>query len=266
MTAVLWRTFYLTRKSNPDEELGTSIATGEEITIKLEHVSINPSFLEAEANIYRSLSGGLSIPRVHTDLFEYEYNAIVFNLLGPSLEDLFNFCGRRFSLKTVLMLTGQLLHHLKYIHSKDIIHRDVKPENFLIERRDHQIQTDPADIAKRYLIGTTRFASINGHLGILQDRSDDLESLGYILLYFLRGSLPWQGVEAGDQTQKEELVLKKKSISTEDLYRGLPKGFGAYFDHIRSLNFGQIPAYTYLRRVFRNLFVREDFDYDHVFD
>lgn len=87
-----------------------------------------------------------------------------------------------------------------------------------------------------------------------------------MLLYFLRGSLPWQGVEAGDQTQKEELILKKKSISIEDLCRGLPEEFGAYFAHIRSLDFCQIPAYNYLRRVFRNLFVRKDFDYDHIFD
>ena len=101
---------------------------------------------------------------------------------------------------------------------------------------------------------------------LVQDRSDDLESLGYMLLYFLRGSLPWQGIEAEDQTEKEERILKKKQISTENLCRGLPDEFRAYFDHVRSLEFGQIPAYAYLRRVFRSLFVREDFDYDHVFD
>ena len=109
---------------------------------------------------------------------------MVLDLLGPSLEDLFNFCGRRFSLKTVLMLADQLLHRLEYIHSKDIVHRDVKPDNFLMgtgrcgnlvyatdmglatERRDVQTKTNSAGTAKRHLIGTARFASINGHLGI----------------------------------------------------------------------------------------------------
>lgn len=100
----------------------------------------------------------------------------------------------------------------------------------------------------------------------MQDRSDDLESLGYMLLYFLHGSLPWQGVEDVEQTEKEELILKKKRISTEDLCRGLPDEFRAYFDHIHSLESGQIPAYAYLRKAFRNLFARENFDYDHVFD
>ena len=109
---------------------------------------------------------------------------MVFDLLGPSLENLFNFCGRRFSLKTVLMLADQLLQRLEFIHSKAVIHRDIKPENFLMgtgrsgnqvyvtdlglatERRELQMKTDPAGAAKRHLIGTARFASINGHLGI----------------------------------------------------------------------------------------------------
>jgi len=94
-----------------------------------------------------------------------------------------------------------------------------------------------------------------------------LESLGYMLLYFLRGSLPWQGLTAIGQTQKEELILdKKRRINTEDLCKGLPREFAVYFGYIRSLDFDEKPKYSYLRRIFRGLFMREGFDYDHVYD
>ncbi len=163
---------------------GTNIDTGEDVAIKLEHVSIDPSLLEGEVDTYRSLSGGAGIPRVHAYETECEYNAMVFDLLGPSLEDLFNFCGRKFSLKTVLMLAEQLVHRLEYIHSKSVIHRDIKPENFLMgvekhgnqvyvtdlglatERRDAQVKANTGRARNPHLVGTARFASINGHLGV----------------------------------------------------------------------------------------------------
>ena len=163
---------------------GTHIDTGDEVAIKLEHVLIDPSVLEREADIYRSLSGGAGIPRVHAFETECEFNAMVFDLLGPSLEDLFNFCGRKFSLKTVLMLADQLICRLDYIHSKDVIHRDIKPENCLMgvekhgnqvhvtdlglatERRAAQAKANTGRALNPKLVGTARFASVNGHLGV----------------------------------------------------------------------------------------------------
>ena len=101
----------------------------------------------------------------------------------------------------------------------------------------------------------------------VQHCCDDLESLGYMLLYFLRGSLPWQGLIATDQTQKEELILEeKRRINTEDLCEDLPQEFAIYFDYIRSLDFDEKPKYSYLRKIFRDLFVREGFNYDLVYD
>lgn len=94
-----------------------------------------------------------------------------------------------------------------------------------------------------------------------------MESLGYVILYFLRGFLPWQGLKATSAKQKSELILqKKKSISTKDLCDGLPKEFAIYFDHVRSLRFEDEPQYSYLCRIFSDLFIREGFEYDHVFD
>ena len=145
-------------------------------------MSIDPSLLEGEADAYRSLSSRVGIPRVHAYKTECEYNTMVFDLLGPSLEDLFNFCDRKFSLKTILMLVDQLLYRLEYIHSKRVIHRDIKPENFLMgvgkqgnivyitdlglarEFLPAHINTGPA--RNPHLVGTARFTSINGHLGV----------------------------------------------------------------------------------------------------
>jgi len=116
---------------------GIDIDISEDVAVKLEHVSIDPSLLEGEADTYRSLFDGVGIPRVHAYETECEYNVMVFDLLGPSLQDLFNFCGRKLSLKTVLMLVDQLLYRLEYIHSKSVIHRDIKSENFLMGVRKH---------------------------------------------------------------------------------------------------------------------------------
>ena len=163
---------------------GTNVDTDEEVAIKLEHVSIDPSLLEREADIYKSLSGAAGIPHVYWYGTECEYNAMVFDLLGPSLEDLFNYCSRKFSLKTVLMLADQLICRLEYIHSKQIIHRDIKPENFLmgVGRLGNLVYVTDLGLAMEYeaaqtqsfsnrarkpnLIGTPRFASIKGHWGV----------------------------------------------------------------------------------------------------
>jgi len=101
----------------------------------------------------------------------------------------------------------------------------------------------------------------------VQSRRDDLESLGYIMIYFCRGSLPWRGLKASTEDERNERIKEKKmNTSIGDLCRGLPDTFASYFNHVRTLGFADQPDYSYLRKVFRDLFVREGFEYDHVFD
>ncbi|XP_065851377.1 casein kinase 1-like protein 1 [Euphorbia lathyris] len=265
--------------------LGTNIQTNEEVAIKLENVKTKHPQLLYESKLYRILQGGTGIPNVRWFGVEGDYNVLVMDLLGPSLEDLFNFCSRKLSLKSVLMLADQMINRVEFVHSKSFLHRDIKPDNFLmgLGRRANQVYMIDFGLAKKYrdssthqhipyrenknLTGTARYASMNTHLGIEQSRRDDLESLGYVLMYFLRGSLPWQGLKAGTKKQKYEKISEKKvSTSIEALCRGYPTEFASYFHYCRSLRFDDKPDYAYLKRIFRDLFIREGFQFDYVFD
>nr|VDC86694.1 unnamed protein product [Brassica rapa] len=265
--------------------LGTHIQTHEEVAIKLENAKTKHPQLLYESKLYRLLQGGTGVPNVKWFGVEGEYNVLVIDLLGPSLEDLFNFCSRKLSLKSVLMLADQMITRVEYFHSKSFLHRDLKPDNFLmgLGRRANQVYIIDFGLAKKYrdntthqhipyrenknLTGTARYASMNTHLGIEQSRRDDLESLGYILMYFLKGSLPWQGLKAGTKKQKYERISEKKvSTSIESLCRGYPSELASYFHYCRSLRFDDKPDYNYLKRIFRDLFVREGFQLDYVFD
>ncbi|KFY32167.1 hypothetical protein V493_00456 [Pseudogymnoascus sp. VKM F-4281 (FW-2241)] len=261
------------------------IISGEEVAIKLESAKAERPQLEHEARVYKSLAGGVGVPYVRWFGTERDYNAMVLDLLGPSLEDLFNFCNRKFSLKTVLLLADQLISRIAYIHNMSVIHRDIKPDNVLmgIGKRGNIVNIIDFGLAKKYrdprthshipyrenkkLIGTARYASVNTHIGVEQSRRDDLESLGYVILYFCRGSLPWQGLKAATAKQKYDGVMfKKMTTRTEVLCHGLPNEFAIYLNYTRALRFDAKPDYVYLRKIFRDLFIREGFQYDYVFD
>ncbi|KAI8581377.1 hypothetical protein K450DRAFT_232770 [Umbelopsis ramanniana AG] len=265
--------------------LGTNVMTGEEVAIKLESVKAKHRQLEYEAKVYKSLAGGYGIPMIRWYGQECDYNALVMDLLGPSLEDLFNFCNRKFSLKTVIMLADQMIQRVEFVHSNNFIHRDIKPDNFLMNvgKKGYQVNMIDFGLAKKYrdpktslhipyrdnknLTGTARYASINTHAGCEQSRRDDLISLGYVLLYLYRGSLPWQGLKATTKSQKYDRIMEKKmSTSVQSLCYGLPSEFAAYMTYSMSLRFEDKPDYRYLRKLFRDLFVRERYVWDYIFD
>eukprot|EP01118_Nematostelium_gracile_P009066 TRINITY_DN303_c0_g1_i3.p1 TRINITY_DN303_c0_g1~~TRINITY_DN303_c0_g1_i3.p1 ORF type:complete len:427 (-),score=80.67 TRINITY_DN303_c0_g1_i3:16-1296(-) len=264
---------------------GINVEDNERIAIKLESVRSRHPQLHYESRVYKAVKGGVGIPNVKWFGVECDYSIMVMDLLGPSLEDYFNFCHRKFSLKTILMLAQQMLRLVEYLHTRNFIHRDIKPDNFVMGRgkKGPTVHMIDFGLAKKYrdskthehlpyrtlksLTGTPRYASINTHLGIEQSRRDDLESLAYVFLYFCRGSLPWQGLPAKNKKQKYQKITEKKvSTSVDQLCEGFPTEFGTFLTYTKNLHFTDKPDYDYLVKLFRDLFIKKGYKYDGIYD
>ncbi len=206
-------------------------------------------------------------------------------LLGQSLEKLFQSVNKKFSIKTVCMLGIQMLDRLEYIHSRKIIHRDIKPDNFVIGRGDksHIVYILDFGLAKKYwssthkchipfitgkkLTGTARYASVNALSGYEQSRRDDLESLSYILLYFLRGSLPWQGMKINSREDRyKKICEKKRKTSSCELCKGFPNEFEMFVNYVKKLDFTEVPDYDYLRQLLLHILEKNKDCVDFYFD
>ncbi len=215
---------------------------------------------------------------------EGEYHIMVIELLGPSLEDMFVYCGRKLSLKSCLLLADQLISRIETMHKRGYIHRDLKPENILmgLEENASTLYLIDYGLAKKWkssngehipiregksLTGTARYASANTHLGIEQSRRDDLEGAGYVLLYLLKGELPWQGLKARNKEDKYQKIKEcKVNTPIHDLCLGYPEEMATYMTYCRNLGFDEEPKYAYLRDLFRALYQKCLFENDYVYD
>ncbi len=263
--------------------LATESIERNEVALKIESNKTKHPQLIYEAKLLRMMKGK-GIPDMKGVIIEGDYNIMIMQLLGPSLEELFNYCKRQFRLKTVLMLAIQMLERIELVQNNHFIHRDMKPDNFLIgHKKPSYIYLVDFGLAKRFrnpktgehipwkegknLTGTARYASLSTHLGYEQSRRDDLEGLGYVLMYFLKGKLPWQGLPGRNKKEKYERIKeKKKSTSIEALWEGFPSEFVKFFTYCRGLQFEDKPCISDLRKLFKHLMKKKDYDYDYKFD
>lgn len=274
--------------------------SGEEVAIKVESASVDSiSNLKIEFDRYKMLlcdgnndavsTNELScVPKVFwygSDVIRDQYNAMVMEKQGPSLNALFKLCWERFTLKTVLLLADQMLRRIQHTHTRGIIHRDIKPANFVIgaEARARTVYILDYGLSQVYydtkkgkhvkpernqgFTGTPVFASLNAHEGLRQSRRDDMESIGYVLIYFLNGELPWTNVSATTTNMMLQDIHKmKKKTSVKDLCHNCPPEFEQYLTRCRDLQFDEMPQYQYMRQIFRLLYQRHFASSNDAFD
>lgn len=250
----------------------TDLETLKAVALKVELSSMRRPLLFGEARILKALQKGIGFPQYFWLGAEADRNILALQLLGPSLEVLLRRFDRCLSLPTVIQIADQLLDRVEFMHDNDYLHRDIKSDNFCIGigRYSKIIYAVDFGLSKKFrdsktaqhmpyreaqnLTGTSRFASLNSHLGLELSRRDDLESLAYLLIYLAQGRLPWQSVKGRIKAEKHRRVLEiKTKIKPEQLCEGLPDAFLKFLIYSRNLRFEQTPNYGYCKELFYSL-------------
>ena len=264
---------------------GKNTNNGKKLAFKFENNKTTYPQLNFEAKLFNILQGFPYVPKTYYFAKDSHNSILVMDLLGKNLEELFTLCGQQLSVKTVLMLTDQMISAVQYMHMKNFIHNDIKPDNFLfgIDNKKNQLYIIDYGLSRKYrdpdthvhipyedkkqLTGTPRYASINALKGVRQTRRDDMESLAYVWIYLMKGSLPWMGINARNTKQQYSMILEAKSgISVEDLCRGLPYEFMDYLNDVRNLRYDEEPHYIKYREMFRAAFKRLGLFFDYKYD
>ena len=234
-----------------------------------EKTSKRPCKVFDEYKIYKKLElKGLieGIPKIHNIYETSDFNVLVMELLGDSLDHKFVECGKIFKMQTVLKLGYDILCLIEGVHRCGFIHRDIKPNNFMFGfgEKENNLYIVDFGLSKRYsksnvhicyksgksLVGTARYTSINVHMGIEPSRRDDMISIGYMLIFFAKGSLPWQGTKKRDGKDHIKLIGDvKMEIGIKKLCEDLPECFYKYLHHCSELEFDEQPNYNYLKKL-----------------
>jgi serine/threonine protein kinase len=248
---------------------GVNVNTGVEIAVKIEKDE-GGILLKNEAYMYRQLSDMTGIPTMRSFGVEDKYTYLVMDLLGGTLEELLQTHGGKMPLRMAIIIGLQMMKRVEELHKRGIIHRDIKPDNFLFGRDSTKSVLHIVDfgLAKYYvdsnkkhierrtgrkMTGTSRYVSVNIHNGITPSRRDDVESVGYIMLYLLDGVLPWQNILCSDSERNEIITDYKKTDRLWEHFQHHSGEFITFIQYCRKLEFDEEPNYLYLNGLLKNL-------------
>lgn len=257
-----------------------------EYAIKFEKSNVKSSVIDIEYDIYENLKGGEGVPNIVWIGEFKKYKLMVMDLLGPSLDKFFIFCNKKFSPLTSSYLGIEMVKRVQYIHSKGFLHRDIKPNNFMLGRFSKNLEyvnektvfVIDFGLSKEYIdfdtgdhlpfrdgrrfIGTPRYASIGTHMGYRQSRRDDLESIAYIVIYFVLGELPWQGIKAKSKSEKKEKIMEMKLKTNFANEKKIPKELISYLEYAKNMKYDEKPDYKYIYKLLNQVIIADDKDFD----
>ena len=255
--------------------LGISIETRKPIVIKFEPNDLNN--LEKENEAYNELKELERIPKLLWYGDQNKYTYLIIQLLGPSLRFLFkDCCNKKFSLGTILNISLQMISILEQIHQKGVILRYIKPSNMVIGLKENnkKIYFIDFELAKKYIKngkhldnikarhirGNRIYISANAHKGNKTSRRDDIESLGYNIIYYMKGGqLPWNNTD-----DMNELESIKMNISIDELCEGLPEEIKLFIKYAKEMDFYQEPDYKYLKGLLLTIAKNNNIDINNV--
>jgi len=256
--------------------VGINIDTNQIVAVKCESTKSKKRHLVNENTVYELLQGKEGFPVIYFYGKWEDFEILIMEYLGPSIKKLFYQCNNKFDVATVANLAIQCLYRLEDIHNAGFLHQDIKPENLTIGDMDSDrkhiiylidfgtstafkdietgVHMEPGEASR--IVGTCRYAALRMHYGYICSRRDDLESLGYSLIYWLQGSLPWQSVRESDPRKKWKIVrsIKRQYIIDSDYLKKLPEAVQDFFKYVQSLGFYTKPNYRILRGIFRRLY------------
>ena len=260
--------------------LGYYIRNNSYVAIKTEPRKTPNQHLETEAYFLYSLKG-IGIPEILSYGRTKYYNVLVEPLLGKSLYHLYLDNNRHFEIKDICLIGIQIIDRLEWIHSKNVIHRDIKPDNFLIGENDpNLLYLIDFGLSTKYrssasgkhvkfgftgkLTGTTKYSSANTIRGGEQSRKDDLESVAYMIIFFMKGDLPWEHIKSNNEINKYyKIYMMKKNLPVQQLCKGLPIQIHNFLKYVKGLTFEEQPDYNYLRSLFKALLYKYKYIYNN---